>query len=133
MNESKISLINFSNIPNKAMVVFAHPDDAEIGAGGTVALWISKGCEVTYVQCTDGGSGSNDKKMTSQNITKIRHEEQKNAAKSIGVLNYINFNFADGALQDNNFFLSKMVEVIRKYKPEIILTHVPFRINGFQH
>ena len=133
MNESKISLVNFADIPNKAMVVFAHPDDAEIGAGGTVALWTSEGCEVTYVQCTDGGSGSNDKKMTSQNISKIRSREQKDAVKSIGVSNYINFNFPDGALQNDKFFLSKMVEVIRKYKPEMIFTHDPFRINGFQH
>ena len=47
------------------MVVCAHPDDAEIGTGATVAKWIEGGCEVVYVVCTDGSGGSNDDDMTS--------------------------------------------------------------------
>ena len=126
-----LSIMNY--IPKKAMVDFAHPDDAEIGAGGSAALWALNGCEITYIQCTDGSNGSNDEKMTSQNITKIRSEEQKEAAKLIGVRNYIHFNYMDGGLIDNKEFLSQMVEVIRKYRPEVIFTHDPFRIDGFQH
>ena len=120
-------------IPKKAMVIFAHPDDAEIGAGGTAAMWSSKECEVTYVQCTSGSSGSNDKKMTSKKITQIRLDEQKSAADVIGVKNFINFEFPDGALESDRTFLCQMVEVIRKYRPEVVMTHDPFRINGFQH
>ena len=44
-----LSIMNY--IPKKAMVVFAHPDDAEIGAGGSAALWALNGCEITYIQC----------------------------------------------------------------------------------
>jgi hypothetical protein len=36
-------------VPDRAMVIFAHPDDAEIGSGGVVAKWVAQGCEVTYV------------------------------------------------------------------------------------
>src|SRR5262249_58313236 len=43
----------------KVMVVFAHPDDAEFGSGGTVATWAKAGSEVTYVCVTDGSAGSN--------------------------------------------------------------------------
>ena len=123
----------WSVIPKKAMVVFAHPDDAEIGAGGTAATWSSKKCEVTYVQCTSGSSGSNDKKMTSKKITQIRLDEQKLAADIIGVRNFINFGFPDGELESDRTFLCQMVEAIRKYRPEVVITHDPFRINGFQH
>ena len=42
-----LSIMNY--IPKKAMVVFAHPDDAEIGAGGSAALWALNGCEITYI------------------------------------------------------------------------------------
>ena len=45
-------------VPERAMVIFAHPDDAEIGSGGTVAKWAQQGCEISYVQCTSGSSGS---------------------------------------------------------------------------
>ena len=47
-------------VPRRTMVIFAHPDDAEIGAGATAALWAANGTEITYVQCTTGSSGSND-------------------------------------------------------------------------
>ena len=47
-----------TDVPDRAMVVFAHPDDAEIGSGGVVARWIEAGCEVTYVLCTNGDAGS---------------------------------------------------------------------------
>ena len=52
------------NNPNpeykRAMVVVAHPDDAEYGCSGTVAQWCSNGWEVVYVLCTDGSKGSDD-------------------------------------------------------------------------
>ena len=43
-----------------AVVLFAHPDDAEFMCGGTVARWARDGCEVHYVVCTDGSAGSNE-------------------------------------------------------------------------
>src|SRR5258706_14088835 len=46
-----------TEIPDKAMVIFAHPDDAEIGSGGVVARWAAAGCEGTYVLCTNGAAG----------------------------------------------------------------------------
>ena len=50
----------FLEIPKKAMVIFAHPDDAEIGTGGTVAKWIDNDADIVYVLATTGSSGSND-------------------------------------------------------------------------
>ena len=41
-----------TEIPESAMVVFAHPDDAEIGSGGVIARWVAAGCDVTYVLST---------------------------------------------------------------------------------
>ena len=46
-----------TDVPDRAMVVFAHPDDAEIGSGGVIAKWVAAGCEVTYVLCTNGDAG----------------------------------------------------------------------------
>ena len=63
------------------MVVFAHPDDAEWGCAGTVALWCAMGWDVVYVMCTDGSKGSDDPGMTSQRLVEIRAREQENAGK----------------------------------------------------
>jgi LmbE family N-acetylglucosaminyl deacetylase len=42
-------------------VVFAHPDDAEIGSGGVIARWVASGCDVTYLLCTNGDAGTADR------------------------------------------------------------------------
>ncbi|HAC19338.1 MAG TPA: PIG-L family deacetylase, partial [Dehalococcoidia bacterium] len=58
--------------PDRAMVVTPHPDDAEIGCGGTIAGWIAQGTEVVYVLCTNGDKGTGDLDMTSTRLAKIR-------------------------------------------------------------
>ena len=121
------------DIPKRAMVIFAHPDDAEIGAGATAARWSSEGCEITYLQCTTGSSGSNDTKMTSDRIVSIRSAEQRAAADIIGVGEIVVLNHPDGELEANRIFLEEVVYTLRKYRPEIVLTHDQHRINRFQH
>lgn len=122
-----------NEVPERAMVVFAHPDDAEIGAGATAAKWARKGCEITYVQCTTGSSGSNDRSMTSDRIVKIRSAEQKAAADSIGVKNVEVLDHADGWLDPDRIFLGELVRVIRKHRPIVVFAHDPDRYSGFNH
>jgi LmbE family N-acetylglucosaminyl deacetylase len=123
----------YKYIPKKAMVIFAHPDDAEIGTGATIAKWIENSSEVVYVLATTGSSGSNDKNMTSNKIVNIRSNEQIEAARILGVKEIINLNFIDGMLESNRKLLSDLVFNIRKFKPETVLTHDPFRMNNFLH
>ena len=51
-SDRKLEIV--TEVPESAMVVFAHPDDAEIGSGGVIATWVAAGCEVSYVLCTNG-------------------------------------------------------------------------------
>lgn len=119
--------------PERAMVIFAHPDDAEIGAGATSALWTSGGTELTYVQCTTGSSGSNDVEMTSDRIVRIRAVEQRAAADVIGVGDIVVLDHPDGEVEADRAFLGEIVHALRKYRPEVVFTHDPQRVNGFQH
>ena len=123
----------FDEVPERAMVIFAHPDDAEIGAGATAALWASKGCEITYVQCTTGSSGSNDTEMTSERIVGIRAAEQRAAADAIGVGDIVVLDHPDGELEADRVFLGEVVHALRKYRPEVVFTHDQHRVNKFQH
>jgi len=57
--------------PERAMVVFAHPDD-EIGCAGTIIKWIAEGTNVLFVLCTNGDKGTEDTKLTSERLAEIR-------------------------------------------------------------
>ncbi len=128
---TKFELIE--EVPERAMVIFAHPDDAEIGAGATTALWASRGTRITYVQCTSGSSGSNDTEMTSDRIVRIRAVEQRAAADAIGVGDIVVLDRPDGEIEADRVFLGEIVHALRKYQPEVVFTHDPYRTNGFQH
>src|SRR5215813_11997635 len=67
-------------VPDRAMVIFAHPDDAEIGSGGVIAKWVAAGCEVTYVLCTNGGAGTADRSLAPAELAAQRADEQRAAA-----------------------------------------------------
>ena len=66
--------------PKRALVISAHPDDADIGAGGTAALWSREGWEFYYLICTDGSKGSEDPEMTAEKLVPMRRTAQRAAA-----------------------------------------------------
>src|SRR6266540_3656297 len=71
--------------PRQALVIVAHPDDAEFLCGVTVAKWCAEGWTVDYVLTTSGDMGSRDPKMTRKRLLSLREREQRAAAKVLGV------------------------------------------------
>src|SRR5262250_1016268 len=102
-NDRKLEIA--TEVPDRAMVIFAHPDDAEIGSGGVVARWVAAGCEVTYVLCTNGDSGTADRSLTSEGLARKRAAEQRAAADFMGVKNLVMLGYPDGELEDTRQFL----------------------------
>ena len=84
----------------RVMVITAHPDDSEFGAGGTVAKHAKDGREVTYVIATNGNKGSSDRTMTPERLARIRETEQRNAARVLGVERVEFLGYEDGELED---------------------------------
>ncbi len=111
----------------RVMVVTPHPDDAEIGAGGTIASWVKQGREVILVVCTNGDKGSADPDMTSEMLPQIRHQEQMEAAKILGASEVIFLDYPDGYLEDTPAFRGELVRLIRKYRPDVVMTTDPYR------
>ena len=105
------SLTKFTS-PERALVFTPHPDDSELGCGGTIAEWVSSGTVVTYVLCTNGDKGSSDPDMTSAKLATIRSEEQEKAARILGVSNVLKLGYADGFLEDTSEFREKIVKAI---------------------
>lgn len=104
----------------KILFVVAHPDDAEICAGGTILKLCNKGYNVKVVMMTNGNLGINDKPKY---ITKkIRFKEEKAAAKYAG-FNYQILNNSDGMLKANINNRKKVINIIKEFQPDIIITH----------
>lgn len=113
--------------PIYAMVIAPHPDDAEIGAGGLIARWIIEGNEVVYVVCTYGEKGTCDPTLSSEDLKKIRKEEQKAAAKILGVKEVLFLGLPDQELEDTPEFRKEIVRLIRHYRPQVVVTTDPYR------
>ena len=111
----------------RAMVVVAHPDDAEWGCSGTVALWCREGVEVVYVICTDGSKGASDPDITSEGLAKMRREEQLAAAKVLGVKEVVSLDYEDAMLQPTLELRRDIVRQIRRFRPDVVVTTSPTR------
>ena len=119
--------------PERALVITPHPDDAEMWAGGTIAKWVKAGADVHYVLCTDGGKGTDDPEVTSEELVEIRSREQMAAAEILGVSNVVMLGRPDGELEDAADFRKELVRQIRLVKPDVVLTTEPYRRNMQWH
>jgi LmbE family N-acetylglucosaminyl deacetylase len=110
-----------------AMVISAHPDDAEFGVAGTVARWTGEGKRVIYVVCTRGEKGTSDRTMKPEQVAEMRRQEQLAAADVLGVLDVIFLGYADQGLEDSPAFRKELVRLIRIHRPKIVATSDPYR------
>jgi LmbE family N-acetylglucosaminyl deacetylase len=109
------------------MVVAPHPDDAEFGAAGTVALWTKAGKQVVYVVCTDGEKGTTDPTVKPERLAEIRRQEQQAAARALGVREVVFLGYPDQGLEDTPAFRKQIVKLIRTYRPALVATADPYR------
>lgn len=100
--------------------VAPHPDDVEIGAGATAAKLVELGKKVTFIIATDGRYGIEDPLISSEEIIKIRQEEQKKAAEIIGVKDIVFLPFSDGGFYDTNELTKALAKEFGRLKPDVV-------------
>jgi LmbE family N-acetylglucosaminyl deacetylase len=118
--------------PLTAMVIVAHPDDAEFSCAGTVAKWCEQGWTVYYVLATSGDKGTHDPALTPQELAALREQEQREACRVLGVKEVIFLAYQDGFLRADDEFRGQIVRLLRRYRPDVVLTWDGFR-PGFNH
>lgn len=111
----------------RVLVIFAHPDDAEFTAGGTLAKWTSEGSEIFYTVCTDGSKGSEDGESAAKALVLQRQAEQRDAARMLGIKAVTFLGHTDGELLSNQALKAELVRLIRALYPDILLTWDPWR------
>lgn len=108
------------------MVIVAHPDDAEFGCAGTLALWAKHGARIAYVLVTSGDVGIADPKINRQQAMEIREREQRAAAAVISPdADVTFFRERDGMVEATMDLRKRLVREIRRFKPEVVLTFNP--------
>lgn len=115
------------DVPGRAMTIGAHPDDAEFGAGATLARWASLGTQITMVILTDGSKGAWDPDTDQQELIETRIKEQANAADVLGAANVIHLEHVDGELEYSMNLRLELARHIRTEKPDVVLTHDPWQ------
>ncbi|HZR40216.1 MAG TPA: PIG-L deacetylase family protein [Ktedonobacteraceae bacterium] len=115
-----------------ALVIVAHPDDAEFMAAGTVAVWVADGWDVHYVICTDAsGGGSDNAEDVSQQarkaMTDLRKREQRAACDVLGVKDIVFLDYPDGLLEPSMTLRRDLVRALRQYRPTRVICQSPDR------
>ena len=113
--------------PARALVVGAHPDDADFGAGGLIAAWTRQGCQVTVACVTDGDSGGFDASLPREQVPELRREEQRVAARELGVHDVRFLGRPDGFVTVDADLRRDLARLIRELRPEVVVTHAPER------
>ncbi len=115
-------------IPQRAMSIHAHPDDQEFTIGGTLAKWAKAGCEIVSVIITSGDSGSNDPTKGADYkpvLAELREKEQLAANTVLGIKHTVFLHYPDGELEPTIALRKELTRIIRKLKPDTVLTGNP--------
>ncbi|MDP9297480.1 MAG: PIG-L family deacetylase [Actinomycetota bacterium] len=110
------------------LAVFAHPDDAEISAGGTLANWVAAGREVHLLVLTNGDRGSSDPARDRAELAATRKSETEAAAEELGLASAQILSIHDGELENTPAVREATVRRIREVKAETVLTCDPTAI-----
>ena len=111
--------------PAVVLAIYAHPDDPEVAAGGTLARWAGAGAEVHVCICADGDKGSLDPATDPVELTRRRRQETAEAGRILGVHQHHWLGFPDGAIEDGPELRGRLVELIRAVRPVALMAPDP--------
>ena len=109
----------------RILCISAHPDDNEFTIGGSVARWSREGRDVAFCLVTTGGAGVNEHTPSSEGLIPIREKETRAAARILGVSEVILLGYPDGTLQPTLEMRRDLTRVIRRVRPDIVVTGDP--------
>jgi bacillithiol biosynthesis deacetylase BshB1 len=100
------------------LAIGAHPDDVELGCGGTIRRMVDQGYRVGAIDLTEGELGS-------RGTVEIRRQESQVASEILGIHERVNLGIPDGRIENTESNQLKLIEVVRRFRPEIVLIGAP--------
>ncbi|MEK5031521.1 PIG-L deacetylase family protein [Paenibacillus sp. FSL R7-0302] len=110
----------------KVLCIQPHPDDNEVGMGGTIAAFAERGCEIHYLTITNGDLGAVNEQVSSVEIAAIRALELKAAGQKLGAAVFHQLAHGDGTLEHIPALAGEIAEVIRTVRPDVIFCPDPW-------
>ncbi len=116
-------------VPPRVLAIYAHPDDAEISCGGTIATWAKANSAIRLVVCTLGDKGAQSKgSLSAFEKIKLRAEEAERSAHHLGVTELVALGYPDGEVCNDEELREKLVFQIREHRPDVLLCPDPTTI-----
>jgi LmbE family N-acetylglucosaminyl deacetylase len=109
----------------RILCISAHPDDNEFTIAGSVARWTREGRDVAFCLVTTGGAGVNEHTPSNEGLIPIRENEQRAAARILGVKELVLLGYPDGTLEPTLGMRRDLTRVIRRFRPDIVVTGDP--------
>lgn len=118
-------------IKNKTMlVVFPHPDDESVMAGGLIQVAMGMGYVVTVLTLTEGGRGKIHINGRGRSVSEIRRDEMARAMSTLGVADWIMWKFEDGKLRKTNKWRERLLAFLESTTPGVIVSYDLSGVSG---
>ena len=118
----------------KLLALFAHPDDEAFGTGGTLSKYAAEGVAVHLIMATSGeaGQSSDPKLATPETLSQAREQELLNACRAYSINPPHLLRYPDGQMTivNQKEAVGQVVEIIRRLKPQVMLTFGPDGVYG---
>lgn len=114
-----------TEVPERVLAIYAHPDDPEISSGGTLACWAAAGAAVHIVVTTRGDKGTSDPDADPDELARVRVEESAAAARVLGVASVRHLDHSDGEIDEDRALRADLVRHIRRLRPVVVLCPDP--------
>lgn len=112
-------------MPERVLAVYAHPDDADVSCGGTLAQWSTEGASVEVVVCAAGDKGSSDPAVVPSELAERRAAEVDRAAQALGLAGHHRLDHLDGDLVNDADFRREIVTLVRSIRPDVVVCPDP--------
>jgi LmbE family N-acetylglucosaminyl deacetylase len=111
--------------PERALAIYAHPDDPEVACGGTLARWAAGGCEVHLVIACRGEKGSFDPTTDPAALAASRSEELARAAEVLRLASVEQLGYPDGDVENDAALRARLIEIVRRARPDALVAPDP--------
>jgi LmbE family N-acetylglucosaminyl deacetylase len=126
MSDKSAQLPDWSDV-TRALVIVAHPDDADFICAGTCIYMARQGIHITYMVLTNGDKGNHNPEITRNQLVAMRKIEQRQAAACSGVHEVLFMGEEDGFLRSRKAIRKRVTREIRRIRPELIISTHPDR------
>jgi LmbE family N-acetylglucosaminyl deacetylase len=117
--------VMLTDVPERVLAVYAHPDDPEVACGGTLAHWAAHGAEIRLVVVNAGDKGSTDPSVDPAALAERRAAEVRAAAAVLGLAGVDLLGLPDGEVTNDLALRGRLVAFVRDHRPDVVVCPDP--------